>query len=344
MLSASLLHSTARRCTASVPAALAHLSSVAGMRRWNLGLWNCRETEPGLYTGESLFDGARGWLRVQADPARGLVDYLVGPDPERLAPRIRASVQAGDTLGHGADSCVVSLQAWRTADMSDARWQRLAQTHETEIELICSQLESDAGHAAAAASGAARGAGPAPAAGAGAGTGAATAPGTGPSPAAPDDAAANQGAGAGSGAGTAPDPALRGGPARRHISSGSPWEELAGYSRAVVDGDWIFVSGTVGQNFATRTMQESAAAQTEQAMATIQQALAQAGAALTDVVRVRAFVPDREDVAAVSDVLKNRLGPARPTNTTVCCPLAVDGAKVEIEVTARRAIAASGSP
>jgi enamine deaminase RidA (YjgF/YER057c/UK114 family) len=122
---------------------------------------------------------------------------------------------------------------------------------------------------------------------------------------------------------------------RRFISSGSPWEELAGYSRAVVDGEWIFVSGTVGVNLATMVMPESAEAQAEQALDTIEAALLQVPARLTDVVRVRVYVPERGDVVAVSGVIKRRLGAARPTNTTVCCPLAVGGAKVEIEVTAR---------
>ena len=122
---------------------------------------------------------------------------------------------------------------------------------------------------------------------------------------------------------------------RRFISSGSPWEELAGYSRAVVDGDWVFVSGTVGVNLATMVMPESAEAQAEQALDTIEAALAQVPARLTDVVRVRVYVPERGDVVAVSGVIKRRLGATRPTNTTVCCPLAVEGAKVEIEVTAR---------
>ena len=122
---------------------------------------------------------------------------------------------------------------------------------------------------------------------------------------------------------------------RRFISSGSPYEELAGYSRAVVDGDWVFVSGTVGQDFATMRMPESAESQAEQALDTIAGALEAAGASLMDVVRVRVYVPDRDDVIAVSGAIKRRLGAARPANTTVCCPLAVEGAKVEIEVTAR---------
>lgn len=123
---------------------------------------------------------------------------------------------------------------------------------------------------------------------------------------------------------------------RHFVSSGSPWEAMAGYSRAVVEGDWIFVSGTVGQDFKTMTMPESAGAQAELALDTIERALREAGAVLLDVVRVRVYVPDRADVAEVSAVIKRRIGPARAANTTVCCPLAVDGAKVEIEVTAKR--------
>lgn len=123
---------------------------------------------------------------------------------------------------------------------------------------------------------------------------------------------------------------------RRFIASGSPYEALAGYSRAVADGDWVFVSGTVGYDFRTGTLPASAEAQAGQALDTIERALGEANATLLDVVQVRVYVPDREDVAAVSGVIRRRLGAARATNTTVCAPLAVAECKVEIEVTARR--------
>ncbi len=121
---------------------------------------------------------------------------------------------------------------------------------------------------------------------------------------------------------------------RRFVSSGSPWEALAGYSRAVVDGRWVFVSGTVGYDARTATWPPTADGQARVALDIIERALGEAGAALGDVVRVRVYVPDRADVAAVSAVLKERLGAARPANTTVCAPLAVAEARVEIEVTA----------
>ena len=123
---------------------------------------------------------------------------------------------------------------------------------------------------------------------------------------------------------------------RQFISSGSPWEELAGYSRAVVEGNLIFVSGTVGMNLKTMVMPAGAQLQAEQALDTIEAALREAGASFLDVTRVRVYIPDRADVLAVSAVLKRRLGAARAANTTICSPLAVEGSKVEIEVTAVR--------
>ena len=124
--------------------------------------------------------------------------------------------------------------------------------------------------------------------------------------------------------------------ARKFISSGAPWEASSGYSRAVVDGDEIFVSGTIGMNFKTLVMPDSAEAQAEQALDTIEAALREASATMLDIVRVRVFVPDRHDVPAIGAVIKRRVGPSRAANTTICSPLAVEGAKVEIEVEARR--------
>lgn len=125
-------------------------------------------------------------------------------------------------------------------------------------------------------------------------------------------------------------------PPRSHVFSGSVYEELAGYARAVVVGEQIFVSGTVGVDFATGEMPAGAAAQAALALDTIEKALVEARSGLSDVVRVRVYVPDPEDVMAVSGALKSRLGTARPANTTICAPLAVPGARVEIEAEAIR--------
>ena len=120
------------------------LTEASGMTRWNLGLWNTREAGAGLFTGESSFGGGRAWVRVSADAARGVIDYAVGADPGSLEPRIQARIQPGAELGHPADTCIVTLLAWRTPQIDDARWARLAATHEVEIDLIRAQLETTA--------------------------------------------------------------------------------------------------------------------------------------------------------------------------------------------------------
>ncbi|MDA9228586.1 Rid family hydrolase [Rhodobacteraceae bacterium] len=123
---------------------------------------------------------------------------------------------------------------------------------------------------------------------------------------------------------------------RTHVFSGSIYEEFAGYARAVVVDDWIFVSGTVGVDFETGQMAEGSETQTSTALDTIEKALLEAESGLHDIVRVRVYVPDPEDVMVISGVLKARVGFTYPTNTTICSPLAVPGAKVEIEVEAIR--------
>ena len=124
---------------------------------------------------------------------------------------------------------------------------------------------------------------------------------------------------------------------RKYIYSGSPFEELAGYARAVQQGPWIFVSGTVGMDFETGVLPKDAAQQAERAISTIRSALEQAGATLGDVVRVRVYIPDRNDVNAISQVIKKHFD-HHPANTTTCSPLAVPGCKVEIEVTALKSV------
>ena len=123
---------------------------------------------------------------------------------------------------------------------------------------------------------------------------------------------------------------------RRHVFTGSVYEDLAGYARAVVVDDRIFVSGTVGYDFKTGILPADASGQTRQALDTIAWALSQAGSTLGDVVRVRVYVPDPDDVTDVAGVIKQRLGAARPANTTICSPLALPECKVEIEVEAIR--------
>jgi formimidoylglutamate deiminase len=123
---------------------------------------------------------------------------------------------------------------------------------------------------------------------------------------------------------------------RRTISSGSSFERDIGYSRAVVDGDWIHVSGTTGFDYATMTVPEDVVAQAEQAVANVEAALTEAGASLADVVRVRYLLPDRADFEPCWPVLRRAFAAARPAATMQVCGLSDPRMRIEIEVTARR--------
>jgi enamine deaminase RidA (YjgF/YER057c/UK114 family) len=125
--------------------------------------------------------------------------------------------------------------------------------------------------------------------------------------------------------------------ARQRISSGSPFERDIGYSRAVVDGEWIFVSGTTGFDYATMAISGDVAEQADQALRNIADALAHAGAGLDDVVRIRYLLPRAEDFPACWPVLRRHLGVALPAATMQVCGLADERMKIEIEVTAHRA-------
>lgn len=123
---------------------------------------------------------------------------------------------------------------------------------------------------------------------------------------------------------------------RRLISTGSPFEKTAGYSRAVVDGDWCFVAGTTGYDYASMTMPDTVEAQTRNCMATIAAALREGGFTLADVVRARYYVTDRAFVQKVFPILGEHFGDIRPAATMVVCELNEPEMKIEIEVTALR--------
>lgn len=124
---------------------------------------------------------------------------------------------------------------------------------------------------------------------------------------------------------------------RRLISSGSSFERDIGYSRAVVDGEWVFVSGTTGFDYDTMTISPDPREQAEQAMRNIERALAEAGGSFADVVRVRYILPDAADFEPCWPVLRRHLGDVRPAATMIAAGLSDPRMKIEIEVTARRA-------
>ena len=120
-----------------------------------------------------------------------------------------------------------------------------------------------------------------------------------------------------------------------HISTGSPFEETIGYSRAVVADGWVFVAGTTGYDYSTMTMPDSVADQCRNALATIRWALEEAGSSLDHVVRVTYILPDKADWPACWPVTSEVFAEARPAATMVEAGLQEPEMKIEIEVTAR---------
>jgi formimidoylglutamate deiminase len=125
-------------------------------------------------------------------------------------------------------------------------------------------------------------------------------------------------------------------PVRRLISSGSTYEEQIGYSRAMVDGDWVHVSGTTGFDYATMEISDDVVEQAEQALANVAAALAEAGCSFADVVRVRYLLPRASDFEACWPALRRAFGDVRPAATMQECGLTDPRMRFEIEVTARR--------
>ena len=123
---------------------------------------------------------------------------------------------------------------------------------------------------------------------------------------------------------------------RKLISSGSTFEAHIGYSRAVVDGDWVFVSGTTGFDYSTMTIADDIAAQTEQCLKNIVHALEQAGASLKDVVRVTYVVPQAEEFEQTWPTLRKYFGEIRPAAMMISAGLADPRMRIEIEVTAKK--------
>lgn len=124
---------------------------------------------------------------------------------------------------------------------------------------------------------------------------------------------------------------------RHLISSGSTFEQEIGYSRAVVDGNWIFVSGTTGFDYTTMTISDSLPEQTEQCLKNIEAALFQAGSSLKDVVRVTYVLPNGAEFPECWPILRRYFGDIRPAAMMISAGLSDPRMRIEIEVTARRA-------
>lgn len=123
---------------------------------------------------------------------------------------------------------------------------------------------------------------------------------------------------------------------RKLISSGSSFETDIGYSRAVVDGDWIFVSGTTGFDYARMAISDDLVEQTRQCLKNIEAALTEAGAGMADVVRVTYILPTASDFPCCWPVLREVFGTIRPAATMISAGLSDPRMKIEIQVTARK--------
>ena len=121
---------------------------------------------------------------------------------------------------------------------------------------------------------------------------------------------------------------------RQRISSGSTFEAQIGYSRAIVAGPWVFVSGTTGFDYTTMAIADGVVEQAEQCLKNIEAALTQAGARLADVVRVTYVLPDASEFDACWPVLRRYFGEVRPAAMMISAGLADPRMKIEIEVTA----------
>ena len=119
------------------------------------------------------------------------------------------------------------------------------------------------------------------------------------------------------------------------ISSGSPFEEMAGYARAVIDNGWVFVSGTAGYDINNKCYPPTVEKQAEMAFSIISEALNKAGTSLDNMVRIRVYVASQAEFERIKPIIKKYCELARPANTTILCDLVEPEMRVEFEVTAR---------
>lgn len=139
-----LSHGVTVTCAVPAGTAFGFLADPSTLGSWALGCWDAEVVEPGVVRGTSLFDRSTTCVRVDPDPSTLTVDFAVGGDTAELVHRISARVVDGAPLGYGASSCLVTLLAWRPAEMNDERWSRVAASHEAEILLLRSRIEGAA--------------------------------------------------------------------------------------------------------------------------------------------------------------------------------------------------------
>ena len=140
----TLSHCATAVCAAAADVAFDYLADPSHLGTWALGCWDAEPAGERTVRGISLFDASTTFVRADPDPDRLGVDFAVGAGPDELVHRISARVIPGALLGHGEHRSIVTLLAWRTADMADERWARLVASHEAEILLLQARIEQAA--------------------------------------------------------------------------------------------------------------------------------------------------------------------------------------------------------
>jgi hypothetical protein len=137
----SLFHAASTEVAVPAEAAFAYLSDGLRQGEWTLGSWNRERTGEQLFRGTSLFDGSETFVRIVAHPEQLLVDYEVGPAPDRLLRVNSARVVPGPLVGRPEGTCVIALTKWRLPTQDDAGWRQACVTFDTEIHMIRGRLE-----------------------------------------------------------------------------------------------------------------------------------------------------------------------------------------------------------
>ncbi|MGI9420947.1 MAG: hypothetical protein ACR2RA_24245 [Geminicoccaceae bacterium] len=136
-------HITSITIDAQAQTVFAFMSDPAKMSHWSFGTWETELHDDGLVEGKAIFDGARTFVGIDADPSRLSIDYHLGAERNELTPRISVRVVPGERLDLSSDQAVLTFIAWRPASMSDERWRRLTTSHEFEVVLLKSLIPAD---------------------------------------------------------------------------------------------------------------------------------------------------------------------------------------------------------
>ena len=134
-------HIASIEVAAPADAAFAFMADGMAQTYWALGSWDRREEGEGLFSGISLFDVNRLYVRLDSDPVRRLVDYRVGPAPDELRHRVQARVIPGSELGRDSDRSVITLITWRSTSATNESWARTYHAFRTEVHLIKARVE-----------------------------------------------------------------------------------------------------------------------------------------------------------------------------------------------------------